>query len=672
MIRETVWTNTAGYSDFHGKIMVAFNAAFPEKVVRSNTKKNRLVEWHTPDITRLKHLLDAIHITAQVTQSEEAAELYQRYKNEYKETVRNAKREVISRQIEGSENKHKAVWSAINKEFRANVKNSKPTNLSADKLNKHFCEVSTNGPCQQAQTFLRQTHAIMGSFYITPVTPNEIRSLISCFKSSKTPDVYGMSPYLMKEVCDLIAGPLAHHINNCFSTGIYPDELKLARVIPVHKTGDNNTPNNYRPISIMPTFSKVFEKAILNRLMEYLERKNLISCAQHGFRSNRSTVTAVTEMVELIVEALDRGDDCCLVCCDLSKAFDCVNHTTLLAKLDSVGVRGMAKQLFESYLSNRKQMVDLGIEKSQIRPVSAGVAQGSVLAALLFLIFINDLPHNISETNISIYADDTSLLTSSKNKEDLTSKTQKAQAEAAEWFSANSLMLNVGKTQELIITTRRYDDLNQGAVSFLGVTINQELNWKDHISAISKKLTPAIFAIRRIRKIATQSAAISTYHAFFMSRATYAIIVWGASREAQRVFVLQKEAVRAATGAEYRASCRNIFKSNKLITIPSAYILACIIYVHSNRHKYRLRQDIHNYDTRTKSQIDEPMHRISKTQSSTFHVALKLYNSLPEEVKNRNMREVKAIVKRMLVENAFYSIEEFLQFLNGDSASGAM
>ena len=560
------------------------------------------------------------------------------------------------------------MWDAINKEFRANRRSVKPANLTADDLNEYFCEVGIRatenipGPCQQPHTLLKSRQIHGESFYIAPVTEKEVVALIASLKPSKTPDVYGMSPYLLRRVGDLVAVPLTHHINNAFLTGEYPDELKIARVIPIHKSGDNNSPNNYRPISIMPTFSKVFEKALQIRLMNYLEEKNLIASEQHGFRSKRSTATAITKMVELIVEAFDRGEECCIVCCDLSKAFDTVNHEILLMKLDSIGVRGVANQIFKSYLQNRKQLVDLGVEKSQIGSVSSGVAQGSVLAALLFLVFINDLPPNITHANVSVYADDTSLMTTSNDRQKLIDMTRAAQDEAAEWFGANSLLLNVGKTQHLTVSTRRGGDLDRDAVSFLGVTINSELTWKDHIAALSKKLTPAIYAIRRIRRIATQTAALTTYHAFFMARATYAIIVWGASHEAHRVFILQKEAVRAATGAEYRASCKELFKSNKLITIPSAYILASIMHVHCNKHKYCQRRDIHNYDTRNKDHMDEPIRRLTKTQNSTFHVALKLYNSLPEAMKTMTIRQMKTTLKQILIENAFYSIDEFIAY----------
>ena len=193
--------------------------------------------------------------------------------------------------------------------------------------------------------------------------------------------------------------------------------------------------------------------------------------------------------------------------------------------------------------------------------VNTGVAQGSILAAYLFVLYINDLPENISNTKVCLYADDTSLLSFDNNRAQLEERANDAIRQTTEWFSCNGLKLNVSKTQQLLLTTKR--EANDEHIKFLGVYISPGLKWNCHIAAISAKLAKAIYAIRRIKKISGFHAALTTYHSFFMSRATYAILVWGASTEAETILIQQKKAIRALLGMHNRASCREAFKVPK-------------------------------------------------------------------------------------------------------------
>lgn len=440
--------------------------------------------------------------------------------------------------------------------------------------------------------------------------------------------------------------------------GIYPEELKMTRIVPVHKKGDYNDLNNYRPIAIIPTLSKIFEIAIKTRIDSYIQKAGTLCTEQYGYRRNRSTVTAMVSLVEDISSAFNERQNALLTCCDLSKAFDCVDHNILLEKLWHYGIRGVAHTLLGSYLSGRKQTVIFNGQKSEVVHVRMGVPQGSILGPLLFLLYINDLPVNVHCDKICLFADDTSLLTRGNDGAMLSMSAENAIREANEWFSSNSLILNKAKTQKLLFTTNQQQ--NPDTVCFLGLRIQNNLSFRQHVNELSGRLSSANYAIRRMMNIGTYQAAKTAYFSLFHSRATYGILIWGHTPEAQKIFIKQKEAIRALSHKTTNVSCRGLFKTHGVLTLPSAYILACVVYLHENREKYLTHATVHDHDTRHKSNYILPLNRVKKAQTAITCYGVKLYNHLPEVVKCLGSKSFKCTVKRLLVDRECYSMEEYL------------
>ena len=189
-------------------------------------------------------------------------------------------------------------------------------------------------------------------------------------------------------------------INCSLITGIYPDQLKVAKVCPIYKSDSKDKFSNYRPISLLPSFSKIFEKVVFDRIFCYLNSKKILNDNQYGFRKNHSTYMAILDMQNKITAAMDRYEYAVGIFIDLSKAFDTLDHHILLKKMQHYGIRGLALSWLTSYLSNRVQYVVIDNTVSCMMQITCGVPQASILGPLLFILYINDI---VESSNITIY-----------------------------------------------------------------------------------------------------------------------------------------------------------------------------------------------------------------------------------------------------------------------------
>ena len=202
------------------------------------------------------------------------------------------------------------------------------------------------------------------------------------------------------------ASPLSFIFNFCIENGIFPESLKISKVIPIYKSGAKSEVNNYCPISLLPVLSKVFEKVLHKRITTFVKKHSVLSSTQYGFRANYSPEHAVLDVVSTCYNNISNKQYNGLIMLNLKKAFDSVTHTILLRKLDHYGIRGSAHKLLSSYLCNRQQYVNINNVNSDTQSINYGVLQGSILGPLLFLLYINDLENSVNNTP-RLFADDT-------------------------------------------------------------------------------------------------------------------------------------------------------------------------------------------------------------------------------------------------------------------------
>ena len=240
--------------------------------------------------------------------------------------------------------------------------------------------------------------------------------------------------------------------NFSFQTGVFPRELKIVNVVPIFKAGDEIVFANYRPVSVLPVFSKVPERLMYNRLIEYINENKLLYKYQFGFPKGKSTDMAALTLVDKISEALNNRDYAIGVFLDFSKEFDPVDHDILLKKLEKYGIQGAALDWFTNYLSNRLQYVTYNGAKSQREIIKCCVPQGSILGPLLFLLYINDLSTVSNDCFFVLFADDTNMFVTGKNTADMCVKFNNDLQEICEWLGYNKLSLNILKTHYMIFT----------------------------------------------------------------------------------------------------------------------------------------------------------------------------------------------------------------------------
>lgn len=539
-----------------------------------------------------------VYKNVKINKPELAPQAYNAYKvskNTYRSHLVQAKKQAYENYIETAPNSCKAAWEIINHENRS----CEPQEVTLDpEVINNFClnsvkNISNNFPVTSTSVseFLGSSFMPSNSFQWQAVKSSDIIRAVNKLSNSKTMDFFGLSNKVIKLTIEYIQEPLAFIFSKCLELGYFADSLKISKVIPVFKNGDKQLPQNYRPISIVLIFSKIFESIMYEQLSFYFEYFNLTSESQFGFRPGRSTTNAVMKIVDHTLRAFDNKESVALSLLDLSKAFDCIPFSFILQKLKFYGISSDACRIITSYLENRQQYVSVKGLSSSVQKVSIGVPQGSILGPFFFSIIINDLPKNLSVNSV-IYADDTTLFASSRNTQELNTIINNAQLEARNWFSTNKLLCNSDKTQNtfLSLTTNQ-----TGSVKLLGMWIDTKLSWSVHIDSICKRISRVSFLLWKLRDLISMEYLKTCYYGLFQSHISYGLILWGHSSAVHRILLIQKKVLRTICRATSQEHCRPLFIHTRILTIINLYIYHVLSFTKNNLHLLSTRQAGHSF-----------------------------------------------------------------------------
>ena len=502
---------------------------------------------------------------------------YKSYRSKLRKLIQQAELNYFKNKFSNASENIRKAWSVINS-IRCKSKNSKLPNFIdtngvivtdrreiCTKFNEYFVNVAmklnivkyNNVDAPDFKQYLR--NSVNNSLFLSPITDNETHDIINNLDSNKSNDI---SPKLLKALCNTFCSILTYLFNSCMLTGTFPDELKIVRVIPLFKSGNRNLMSNYRPISILPTISKNFEKLIHVRLYQFLDENRVLYNYQFGFRKAHSTVHAVQTAIHSVTKALDTSYQCMGIFIDFSKAFDTIQHNILLDKLYHYGVRGIAHKLISSYLSNRKQFVFYDNEcYSAVEDINVGVPQGSALGPLFFILYVNDII-SCAEASVEfiLFADDTNIFIYAPTSEELYCKANKVLRQLKSYIDANYLHINLKKSkyihfrsnrQNTISNTVYYDNFRLEQVptiKFLGIIISETLVWNEHIKSVTRKLSKITGSLYKIRRCIPKAMLRNVYYALVNSQLMYGISIWGSGGSISNLrclFSAQKKCIRS-------------------------------------------------------------------------------------------------------------------------------
>jgi hypothetical protein len=602
--------------------------------------------------------------------------IYTDYRNKLKSLLRKAETSYYKNQLDFFAGDLRQTWKLLNKVLNKNGNNCfTDTFMKEDgsiitdhrEIVEHFNDFFINigdklsscipQPTTKFNSFLKGSYKDSFAMHLT--NSSEVIEVVHGFCNKRSYGADSIPVCIMKDCIEPISELLSRIINSSILSGCFPNELKIAKVCPVYKSGSRASFSNYRPISVLPSFSKIFEKIACKRLEAYINSKNILEKNQFGFRRIHSTYMAILDMYDKISESIDKHEVSIGVFIDLSKAFDTINHKILIDKLEHYGIRGVPLQWFKDYLSNRKQYVYYNNTASSLQTITCGVPQGSILGPLLFVLYVNDMMNCSKLLHFILFADDTNLFYCNKNYEDLMKNVNLELSKLSEWFRANRLSLNISKTNYILFGNRRrcladtkFNICIDGNIiervcftKFLGVYIDEDLNFKHHTAQISKKISKSLGILNRVKYILPRKTLVTLYRTMIHPYLSYCNIIWGGASllALNRLICLQKRAVRLITCSYFRAPSNPIFDKLGILKLQDVYKYEILMFVFKFKynmlpaccmHLLQQRSTSGHYYLRKEPDFVMSSFRTLSRKRSVTIAGPELWNALPDLVKS--------------------------------------
>ena len=590
-------------------INAAKNNNIPQKVKKFNKRRDKKEPWMTNELLLMVNRKNELYVDWK--RSAKHSENYNGKKvnfKTYEKIVDNeivqAKKIYYSNVFNMYKSSMKKTWQIINETLsRKKVDNMLPdtfikngNELSdpkeiANAFNEYFSKIGSNLASNINCTEDGQSYKVylqnptLKKFAFKKVNDNEVLSIINKLKNKKSRGADNISNQLLKTIKQELCKPLTIIINQMIETGVYPEKFKISKITPIYKKNERTNIANYRPISLLPTLSKIFERVIHTQLYTYFDENKLLSEQQYGFREKHSTELAALKLVDYINHEMDIGNTPEAIFIDLSKAFDTLNFDILIHKLQFYGLSGNSLALMKSYVTGRMQYVLFNKTKSDLAIITTGIPQGSILGPLLFSIYVNDIINSSDKLQYLLYADDTTLYF---NREHVTPHNANLEinnelSKVMNWLKLNKLSLNVQKTKYMTFHKSQknvtplnlsIDDIPIDSVdefNYLGIILHERLTWKNHINMVTNKIAKVSGILNRLKHIFPQNVLLSLYHTLIISQINYGMLLWGS--DIRSVEKYQKKAIRNITNSHILAHTEPLLKDLGLLKVGDIFKL---------------------------------------------------------------------------------------------------
>lgn len=688
------------YGGFLNKFLVLFDRSCPvlQQVKWGKKSKTPHKPWISKGILNACKKKNSLYRDFIKHRSSEKEIKYKRYKNKLIDIIRKCKKEYYNNLLENNKNDSKGTWNIINKIIRKSTNKPSYPNYFTEKekditnmddvvegFNTFFVSVGPDlaekiKPPQGGANSKHKIDRNSSTIFLHDVTRIEIIDVVKNFKNKASIDENGIDMALIKKVIGEIVDPITHICNLSFKLGTFPTEMKTAKIIPIYKTGDKHLYTNYRPISLLPQFSKILEKLFVARLDSFIEKHNILIEGQYGFRTNRSTSMALTEVVEELTNSIDNKEYAIGVFIDLKKAFDTINHDILLHKLERYGIRGIGLSWIRSYIQNRKQFVQIGDYRSSCLNISCGVPQGSVLGPKLFILYINDIVMVSDILKYVVFADDTNIFCSGKDIQQLLQVITAELENLKRWFDSNKLSLNINKSKFILFGNKKVNPSTLVELSienvklervqqytFLGVKIDQNLSWKSHINHVRSKTARTLGILRKTRYGLNLRSLFLIYCTLLLPYLTYCVETWGNTYKTNLnpLSIMQKKAIRIVHNMGYTHHTNKLFLKSKTLKLLDIVELKTTQIVYKARNNllpgnlqklFKEREG--RYEYRHALNFQQPKARTTLKGMCISVQGVKLWNGLPDEIKiSKNIY----YFKKMFIKS---KLEEYGQILD--------
>lgn len=673
------------------------------------TRKHRTLKpWITPGLLKCIKHRDKLHIKSKKSPDNLILQVtYRRYRNFCNMLLRKLKRAFEKSELEKSKNNPKALWRTIKDITKTSKICSSPVELlktsdtPATSLN-NVCSFFSNIGKNMATKILSDPNKVplncdithpennttlnppVNSLVIDKLDEHDVEAAILQLRNDCAVGWDGISSSLLKMCRHVLVLPMTYIFNLCIETGVFPDCLKKAIVHPIYKGGNRSCVDNYRPISVLSSLSKILEKCLNKNLRSFLDKNKIIADNQYGFRSRVSTEDAVLDLTQSIARTLDSKRKCLGMFLDLSKAFDTVSVPKLISKLEFLGVRGIALEIFKDYLRNRTQVVKIDSMCSDEEVVSFGVPQGSILGPTLFQIYVNDLCRmSIPACKIYAYADDTAILVDGHSWEDVKKKAEFALSSIMNWLDLNLLTLNLNKTYYLPFAIRRnskptrsftitaHSCRNQltscscpsiagtDSVKYLGVHIDDGLRWDKQLEALTSRTLRLIHIFKSLRESAGIDILKMVYFTLCQSIIGYCITVWGGAAKTHLLKVerSQRAVLKVMLRKPYRYPTTQLYSDCKVLTVRQLFVLQSVLRIHA-----RLPPS----DPSKRTYVPPGVHHRTSFASHQFYVvSLQIYKKLQKELNiiDLNKFNLKLKISNWLIQQDYIKTEALLSYI---------